>query len=56
MDLEGIMLCEIDEEKYFTISFMCGIKKKKKKQLIVTESRFVVACSRGGREPFGQNR
>lgn len=48
-DLESIMLREIsqtEKDKYRMISLICGIQKKKKKELIDTENRLVVA--RGG--------
>ena len=47
MDLEGIMLSEIsqtEKDKYYKISFICGILKNKK--LIDTEKRLVVATGR----------
>jgi len=51
MNIEGVMLSEIEKDKYWRISLICGTLKKnnsnnKKNKLKDTENRLVVARGR----------
>lgn len=57
MDFEGIVPGDVglpEKDKYCIISLTCEILKKKKKPLIETEIRFMVAGAEGRGRGIGQ--